>query len=107
MRKSEICRLLSEKLEPNFTTVDGSYPRFWVSSCKGWQPADYFESEDASAKLLEAMPEVDLEHYQSGGLNEWGVLYSQAPDHTLHADRKTAIVLAACKWLGIEGEIGE
>lgn len=126
MRKSEICRLLSEKLEPRPFFDMPPYPEegelltsndgFWTIVNDGIAPkvaVDYFESEDASAKLLEAMPEPELwlesrkdEKFRLWAC--WADLDGKPEDaYAHHADRKTAIVLAAMGWLGIEGEISE
>jgi len=86
-----------------------------------WQPFKPFTSEDDSARLLEAMPDPQLQHLMMHDTKrmEWfcaaSVVVTSEPyecdeeDYPLgqarHPDRKTAIVLAAKAWLGIEGEV--
>lgn len=72
---------------------------------EGWVAVDFFNDESASARLLDAMPEPCLERYTGAGYDQWGCLYHQAPDETVHTDRKTCIALAAKAWLKIEGEL--
>lgn len=129
MKKSAICRALSEAL--NIKTdwkvtphrYDGEFqglckvcgdPEYVEGhDCSGPPYDDYFGNEWDSAMLLEAMPFVSLSHYSGkrGDVNSdvpfWGCW--TIVSHTgAHADRKHAIVLAACAWKGIEvGEIEE
>lgn len=115
MTKQEICRAISEKMEPNAHSRTDSDFEWWGQSWSAGKrtlfPLDYFESEDASAKLLEAMPEPELwlesrkdEKFRLWAC--WADLDGKPEDaYAHHADRKTAIVLAAMGWLGIEGEI--
>lgn len=128
MTKQDICRAISFNLEPkpvhkpthriNGVAVDIQGQRsklgFWEYSYgEGWIPVDYLESEDASAKLLESMPEPELwlesrkdEKFRLWAC--WADLDGKPEDaYAHHADRKTAIVLAAMGWLGIEGEISK
>ena len=127
MQKSEICRAIAEKLEPNPSMGDSetrtdilSQKGYWVMYRKPdpvnplywkWEPftpVDCFTSEDASGRLLDAMlidpGAVQFVRLRSGPLvmddgigdDESRWFQGEIPD------RKTAIVLAACKWLGIE-----
>lgn len=126
MLKSDICRALSEALEPMPAPLAYRDLRLvsplgfweWSQTGDGWQPVNYFTSEDASARLLEAMPEALLQRGMFHGNNQtvWFCTASEVvvreayecdeetyPDgYAHHADRKTAIALAACKWLQID-----
>lgn len=111
MKKSAICRAISEALEaipvePCGFDTELSALGFWEwklsPGCaikSDWQPLNYFTSEDASARLLEAMPSPSL----SKMVGYWDCVHHGAnEDESFHADRKTAIVLAACIWLKID-----
>lgn len=133
MTKAEICRAISERLGWKFGTRDEctpNYPDEWLGQTWWFEGApyaenelpNYYESEEASARLLEAMlvenTGIDIQHWSDSSRNT--VILGKPFCVTLDAcvdgkrvefegragDRKTAIVLAACKWLGIEsGEI--
>jgi hypothetical protein len=131
MLKSEACRRIAEKLEPGVTRENYICDKaFWYTRRSFGKDAkwelhsvDFFTDEEASANLLEAMPSPVVQHLMTGPmLNtlEWfcaatvsteeydlcGCDHGDYPSgHAHHPDRKTAIVLAACKWLGIEGEL--
>jgi hypothetical protein len=76
----------------------------WAPSC------DYFTDEAANARLLEAMPDALLHHTGAFSstyavLNSWGCKHTHDGDPSTifwDKDRKTAIVLAFCKFAGIE-----
>ena len=83
---------------------------FWMRKNYGngyeWYAVDFTQSEEASAKLLEAMPCPQLERFT----NQWDVpvgwrclphVYTQ-DNKVIHGDRKTAIFEAGCAWKGIE-----
>lgn len=117
MTKAEACRKIADKLEPEPTQwagrlLDGPHYRFWhkqYSTANGneWIPVNFFESEAASARLLEAMTEVGLHRNKEDGSWSAGEVWNHCGWAANHiADRKTAIVLAAMKWLNIEGELG-
>lgn len=120
MDKTRICRELAENLEPLPTLTDefnkaGHFSHVSDSNKEGWalsplgfwewwwdgdpQPVHFFESEDAAARLLEAMPNPYLHR-----ITIWfcGADTHKHESPVSHEDRRTAIVLAACKWLGIE-----
>lgn len=117
MTKAEICRKLAEALEPlgsfKWQYDSSDYGRvsplgYWriinVSMSKEPEAPWFFDDEDDSARLLEAMPAPRATRDKG----RWEVEADWRFFHMdgLHLDRKTAIVLAACKWLGIEiGEI--
>lgn len=71
-----------------------------------WRPLDYFTDESANARLLDAMPLPTL--YRFMGNKNWVINPTGHAGHqhidVEHADRKTAIVLAFCKFAGIEVE---
>ncbi len=72
-------------------------------------PVDFFTDENASAMLLEAM-RCPLLVSDWPGCKGWrvdiGVEYSGGPlKGPTHTDRKTAIALAAMRWLEIYGTI--
>lgn len=95
----------------------------WIHNClqtelENWQPLDYFTSEDANARLLEAMRDHNpVLRFVEAPINAW-VLYlwtagQPVPDGipmtnvsladcSRSPDRKTAIALAFCKFAGIE-----
>ncbi len=90
---------------------------FWVSlalyendDMPKWYPVDFFTDENASARLLEAMPEPVL---RGGNMPNVGVNHvrfykcAAAPGGPMitAGDRKTAIALAAMRWLHIDGTI--
>lgn len=66
------------------------------------QTADYFTSEDANARLLEAMPFAALYHVAK---EHWVCRSSEWIGDVGHADRKTAVVLAFCKFAKIEATV--
>lgn len=130
MTKSEACRLIAEKLEPLVSLVhpnsyiDPNHDRedvCLVYSPMGmwrihfdpingyrWKSVDFFIDESANARLLDAMPSFSL-HFNSNA--EAWVCSPDLWNHGRHYqkvesnDRKNAIVLAACKWMGIEGKL--
>lgn len=66
----------------------------------GWTSRfDYFTDEAANARLLEAMPYPTLEQF----LAETPLWSCKAVglEESQHADRKTAVVMAFCKFAGI------
>lgn len=68
---------------------------------------DYFRSEEANARLLEAMHEVNLSREGAGEVDGTGWRCDPYDDTKIGTsvyapDRKTAIVLAFCKFAGIE-----
>lgn len=69
---------------------------------------DYFDREDDSARLLEAMPEPELwlESHKDEKFRLWACWAdldgSPEDGYAHHEDRRTAIVLAACKWKSVE-----
>jgi len=118
--KAEACRAIAERLEPkpngvdlitrdemirhNKTGIKILSPKgfwWWHGKVLDWSQFDPFTSEEASARLLEAMPAPDL--YKCWLVEEKHYGWS-CSGHT-SSDRKTAIVLAAMKWLGIDGEL--
>lgn len=119
MDKAALCRAISERLESvsqdiiAFPMVTVSPLGFWrgYGAVTGWKwgCVDFFNDESASARLLDAMPFGRLWKYKQpeGEALWWGCAYDHAHiDNNSHSpDRKTATVLAACKWLGIEGEL--
>jgi hypothetical protein len=71
----------------------------------GIHSLDYFTDEAANARLLEAMPKPMLQK----GLDEWfcyahknGSVRAGDIPRGKHQDRKTAVVLAFCKFAGIK-----
>lgn len=76
----------------------------------GWTSRfDYFTDEAANARLLEAMPEPELWLESSPGEpKRWGCVANiSGPPEQFYAEdesRKTAVVMAFCKWVGIETE---
>lgn len=125
MTKGEACRAISERLEPNaHSRVDSDFEwwgQLWSNGERSLLPLDYFESEDASARLLDMMAsenalgatrytaeETEVEVYWPGkneAVNELEPKHGYHRALMAHRDRKTAIVLAFMKWNGIEGEI--
>lgn len=122
MDKERIYRELAEKLEPlaGFESLDRfercvfdrSPNGFWSFNWRSWLPFNPFVEEDDCARLLDAMPACDLRflppnHYLEGGTVgawHWLCLPDGVNNRTMyaaHEDRRSAIVLAACKWLGI------
>lgn len=75
-----------------------------------WQPLDYFHSEEANARLLEAMPFPLVKLVSTGRqrkpLKAWECWPNPTVngnyEHVRHADRKTAIALAFVEFAGIE-----
>lgn len=132
MDKAALCREISERLEPlevgalpDFRhDIDSglwkmrgdswhwdSIAGFWWRQCHDSEThsVDFFNDESASARLLEAM-RYPLLVSDWPGCEGWrvdmGVEYSQGPlKGPTHKDRKTAIALAAKRWLHIEGEL--
>lgn len=92
MKKYEVCRLIAEKLNAAKFVTGCLCPE-----CIERNHA-YFTSEDASARLLDAM------------LAQWKIpreVYEIVWEFSTCNPRKAAIVLAAMKWLKIEGELEE
>lgn len=110
MLKSAICRALSEALEPMPAPLAYRDLRLvsplgfwkWDLDGGGWIAVNYFTSEDASARLLDAMPCPRVGRSNDSKLWFCRPLVSPIIQTVEHADRKTAIVLAACKWLKID-----
>lgn len=70
----------------------------------------YFDSEDDSARLLDAIADGNSYVSVEWDINEWCIDWKPTADDVdnysvqlNNRDRKTVIVLAACKWKGIEG----
>lgn len=124
MDKARICRELAEKLEPvsqyviAFPMVAVSPRGFWrgygvVTGWK-WGAVNFFTDEAACARLLEAMPKPQVwkdshrgfpgEKLRGHPESDWITAAEPHIPYCYHADRKTAIALAACKWLGISTE---
>jgi hypothetical protein len=128
MTKADICRAISEKLEP---MSELGNPRKYVNvldepgrlSPKGfwraymfysdddvptWYPLNYLESEDASARLFRAMPEPS-EWLESGRPEPdiWGCQADMSAPDTVGFNENLLVarIVATMKWLGIEGEI--
>ncbi len=104
---------LAEALEPNPLPWDGEwtgapYRKFWLLGYsteigRHWRPVDFIHFEDASAKLLDAMPPLLIAKCQQrspGEAIQWDV--QAGGNHELSDDRKAAIFLAALAWKGIE-----
>ena len=76
--------------------------------CGGSATIDFFASEAANARLLEAMPEpeVYLESSKTDKIKIWGCCPDMEDMHAVFYDndRKTAVVMAFCKFAGIEVE---
>lgn len=133
MKRATLHRLISEKLEPKPTyrkrihltdTVDGSDGGFWerstVKQRQASRPLDYSRSEDASAKLRDAMLnamsprewfdriisamvalQCQIPFRNGSGLAERNAL-------TLTGENwRSCQALAAAKWLGIQIQYGE
>lgn len=115
MTKQEVCRLISEKLEPkpvykpawriNDVAVDIHGQRskmgFWKYSYgEGWIPVDYFEDEDASAKLFDFIRKGD-----STGMRK--AYFRLLLERLLFTndDRKSVVVEYAMWQLDIEGGV--
>ena len=117
MTKQELCRAIAEKLEPCLPDIDWTvFPRpekmisgkgFWkyVAYLEQAQPIDFFTSEDASARLLEAMPKGLVGRDVDGWKSSYAGFLCVDHEIFTHPDRKTAIVLAAKAWLEIPGEL--
>ncbi len=124
MTRAEICVAIAEKLEPKpedhvcgltgfsvalgdscpvCMAVEQPSSELWRFVRGAWFPLDFFTNESASAMLLESMPEPTL----AKNINQWEceARYRCGPA-AVSLDRKTAVVLAKCRELGIEpGEI--
>ncbi len=128
MTKAEICRAIAEKLEPKPFFDMPPYPEdgellisnegFWTfinTERETNHPVDFFTDESANARLLDAMPSPLLDGLTlKDGKRIWTCIadqYQEPYDQDQFAskdDRRTAIVLAACRWLGLEvGEVEE
>ncbi len=107
MTQAEICAAICDALEPNVHSLPVDEWKWHGCHVliKGhpekYRPValDFYSDEAASARLLEAMPSVWLKHWPQGW--ECQVI---GFDCSNDPDRKTAIVLAACAWLGIDTE---
>jgi hypothetical protein len=116
MTKSEICRAIAERME---SKPDNNYGRdgfswasnrgFWFRApivngkYQNWECVNFFDDESANALLLDSMRKDLSDRSYRVLLDLFHHLYD-----CRETDRKTAVVLAACKWLGIEvGEIEE
>jgi hypothetical protein len=72
---------------------------------QNWECVNFFDDESANALLLDSMPCVQIIYMPSS--KDWDVWcdwmekVSVQSDAT-HPNRKAAVVLASCKWLGIE-----
>lgn len=112
MTRAQICEALSTALEVKPPRSARDYTcsplRFWywnwAAIKPGWEPADFFVNEDASARLLDAMPQVQLS--QNEGVWQCQFCYIHTPfkysHHEVTTDRKIAVVLAACLWKVIQ-----
>jgi len=123
MTRTEICRAIAEKLEPNPTKEGSSHlesegrwwrwiqPNFRVNGVE-FLPLNFFTDEAASARLrrtakihlwFTSAKEHSVDEFK--GLDLWHA----APHHSQiiesDPDDRIAIVLAVAKWLGIE--VGE
>lgn len=124
MRRDELHRAIAERLEPKPTIAHPD--EFWydIKSPLGWWYAHYFqgsgwridpvnfsEDEAASARLRRAMLSAGISIYLVG--DEDGVVRLRAHISTrigggvfvFDGDEKTAVLLAAQRWLGIDGEL--
>lgn len=109
MKQQQINEAISAWFEPKPTK--NAYGNYVARSPKGawihysqygdnWQPLNYFTDEAANARLLEAMPQPLLERV---GGPRWRCEYHSDDDCLArHQDRKTAVVLAFCKFAGID-----
>lgn len=117
MTKLQICKLISESLEPEPAPwtghlLDEPHCAFWIkqySTKRGneWVAVNYFESEDASAKIWDAMPAPQMQTMHADQYRETSVRHNEFARWCSHKKRKTAIVLAFMRWAGIEGKIDE
>lgn len=100
------------KSEARMILPDGPELAAWQFDCKlndcegGWKPLDFDTDEVANNRLLEAMPASCLTHItpdRGGGKDRWDCWPDYMKMHNVvsHPDRKTAVVLAFCKWAGI------
>lgn len=122
MKRAELHRLVSERLEPLETCEGIDLPSaysplgYWkrTNVCRvgrwifEWEAVDFSHSEDASAKLLESMPLGGVTSGRIDGMKFWSAIADcggPASNGLIHPDRKTAVLLAAKKMLGIEGEL--
>ncbi len=128
MTKAEARKLIAERLEPKPEREPSgsglSVGGFWDSYMSRhhrddpgiwseFEAVDFFTSEDASARLLDAMRKAHFEMVDESKFNDamgdhcWSDLkklfFELLTDRNL--ETKTTIVLAAMKWLGIEGEL--
>ena len=104
---------LNEKIsawfEPKPTVITAtslnSFAGYWRCSTLpewGWYPLNYDTDEAANARLLEAMPSPMLFKSKQNGNWVCRPDYGIADYSPEHADRKTAIRMAFCKFAGIE-----
>jgi hypothetical protein len=116
MTVQESMRALAEALEPKVENKPSRWNLespfgFWTSVrpgnppvyCTYWFHVDFLHSEDASARLLEAMPPLLMAKCRlrsPGEAIQWDV--QVGGNHELSDDRKTAVFLAALAWKGIE-----
>ncbi len=122
MTINDAMKALAEKLEPNpkakekLYTVSrlGFWDWNWAAAIPFWLPVDFLHSEDASARLLDAMLEentgVDIQHWSDTSYNtiKRGQPFCVTLDACIGsnrvefegraADRKTAVFLAALAW---------
>ncbi len=101
--QEEKCRVIAEWLEPKPTSPKqrGQSVRSsggaWIAYTGGWQAADFYRDESASALILEKMPLAKLVNDPKHGgwmcESDWRFFHNGA----LHADRKSAIAEAALR----------
>jgi hypothetical protein len=89
---------LASALEPMQPRRDSAFWK-WDGDSEDFEAMDFIHSEDASARLLDAMPCARVENV---GIC-WTVTYDLTKNFGLHgdaehADRKTAVFLAALAW---------
>ncbi len=78
---------------------------FWFRDFEqAWRYVDFLRSEDASAMLLDAMPNAKLHHDSRRGIYWWHCIPAAPGEYSpaIHIDRKSAVFLAALNWKGIE-----
>jgi hypothetical protein len=75
---------------------------------QNWECVNFFDDESANALLLDSMHSKEtldvryVTNIQAGGIS-WTIIEIKWLDIAVrHKNRKDAVVLATCKWLGIE-----
>lgn len=122
--REQLHRAVAAHFEPNPDALGGSfeYPQcsplgYWCRSVLhdyvtqqtiygDWQPVNFSTSEDAAARLLDAMPMPYLwRRKDSNGWDCGATPPTGSRKDGYSSDRKLSILLAAKSWLGIEGEL--